>query len=314
MPGGQYTNLKAQAKALGIGDDKWHLLAKLYAEVNQLFGDIVKVTPSSKVVGDMAIMMLNASLSTQDILDPKVSVSFPESVVSMIKGELGQPAKPFAQQLQDRVLKGQATINKRPGAIIARLDLDQVRSKAQAITGKKLCDNELASYIIYEEVFKNFALKQKKYADVSIIPTYNFFYGMQRGEEIELEIDKGNSFVLKYLTVGEMNSEGIKEVFFEVNGRPQVVRIKDNNANLSEQINVRAEEGNAKHIAAPMPAAVAKVTVVAGQRVKKDEMLVNLEAMKMQTAITAHTDGIIDKVLIQVGDNVLAGDLLISLK
>ena len=313
MPGGQYTNLKEQARALGISDDRWHLVANMYAEVNIMFGDIVKVTPSSKVVGDMAIMMVTSDLTPEDVINPKKDITFPESVVAMMRGELGQPIGGWPKALQDKVLKGEKPILLRPGSIMVDIDLKATRIDAEKSVRRKISDNELASYIMYPQVFETFATVHKKYASVSVIPTFAFFYGMEQGEEIELEIEKGITLLVKYLTMGDVDHEGTREVFFELNGEPRTVRINDKSATASVKSHPKAEDGNEKHISAPMPGMVLTVAVRAGQAVKKGEVLCALEAMKMQTAVTADKDCVIKAVHINAGYNVSAHDLLIEL-
>ncbi|MGB1361371.1 MAG: pyruvate carboxylase, partial [Alphaproteobacteria bacterium] len=314
MPGGQFTNLKEQASSLGIGDDRWHLVAQMYAKVNEMFGDIVKVTPSSKVVGDMAIMMVTSNLTVEDVLDPNKEIAFPESVVQMMRGELGIPKDGFPKNIQDKVLKGEKPMTKRYGEIVGDMDLKKTLSEAEKLIRRKMSENELASYIMYPKVFEDYAKVNKKYANVDAIPTYNFFYGMEQGEEINIEIEKGKTIIVKFLTIGDTDKEGMREVFFEINGQPRIVKVIDKSKAGDIKVNPKAEDGNMKHIPAPMPGMVVTVDVAVGQKVHKGEALLSLEAMKMQTAVSSEADGVVKAVHIQPGDTVSAHDLLIELE
>ena len=314
MPGGQYTNLKQQARALGIGDDRWHLVAEMYAQVNKMFGDIVKVTPSSKVVGDMAIMMVTSNLTPADVLDPDKHISFPESVVQLMRGDLGQNPGGFPADIQNKVLKGESPLTKRYGETVDDMDMAVTRQSLNKILRRKVSDTELASYIMYPKVFEQYARHFKKYAQVSAIPTYPFFYGLAQGEEVEVEIEAGKKLIVKYLTTGEVDNEGTREVFFELNGQPRTIRIADKKVSAHLIVQPKAEDGNPKHIPAPMPGMVVTVDVTIGQKIKKGDPLLSLEAMKMQTAVTSEQNGTIKTIHIKAGDSVNAHDLLIELE
>ena len=312
MPGGQYTNLKQQAQALGIGDDRWHQVAQMYAEVNKMFGDIVKVTPSSKVVGDMAIMMVTSNLTPADVLDKNKQISFPESVVQLMRGDLGLNPGGFPSDIQNKVLKGQPPLTKRYGDTVAPLNMDTTRTDLKKIIRHKVSDTELASYIMYPKVFEQYAQHFKKYAQVSAIPTYPFFYGLEQGEEVEVEIEAGKTLIVKYLTTGDGDSEGYREVFFELNGQPRSVRILDTAASASKAPHPQAEDGNPKHVPAPMPGMVVTIDVTIGEQVTKGTPLLSLEAMKMQTAVASEQDGTIKAIRVSPGDSINAHDLLIE--
>ncbi len=312
MPGGQYTNLKHQARALGIGDDRWHQVAEMYAEVNKMFGDIVKVTPSSKVVGDMAIMMVTSNLTPKDVLNPDKEISFPESVVQLMRGDLGQNPGGFPADIQNKVLKGEKPLTQRYGETVQHLDLDATRKKLKKILRHKISDTELASYIMYPKVFEAYAQHFKKYAQVSAIPTYPFFYGLTQGEEVEVEIEAGKKLIIKYLTTGDVDNEGTREVFFELNGQPRTIRILDKKSSAHVVVHPKSEDGNPKHVPAPMPGMVVTVDVTVGQQVKKGTPLLSLEAMKMQTAVSSDENATIKAIHIKPGDSVNAHDLLIE--
>ena len=225
MPGGQYTNLREQARALSLGD-RWPEVGRAYAEVNDMFGDIVKVTPSSKVVGDMALMMVTSGLSRADVEDPDTDIAFPESVVSFFRGDIGQPYGGFPAALQRKVLNGEQPLTKRPGETIPALDLETARADAEHRVERQISDQELASYLMYPEVFVAYAQARRQYGDLTMLPTSVFFYGMESGEEVTIEIDAGRSLIVRYLGTSEHHDDGLRTVFFESNGQPPRSRSK----------------------------------------------------------------------------------------
>jgi pyruvate carboxylase len=313
MPGGQFTNLKEQARSLGL-ETRWHDVAKAYRAANDLFGDIVKVTPSSKVVGDLALMMVSQGLSAEDILDPAREVSFPASAVEMLRGDLGQPPGGWPAALQKKALKGEKPITARPGSLIEPIDFDEAKAEIEKKIGRAITDEELASGLMYPKVFADFAGMAEKYGPVSVLPTPVFFYGMQPGDEITIEIERGKSLVVRLQTIGATNDEGEVKVFFELNGQPRIVKVP-NRAVAGRVVSRRkAEDGNAKHVAAPMPGSVSSVAVAEGQVVKVGDVLLTLEAMKMETAIHAARDGVISELVTKPGAQVDAKDLLIVLE
>ncbi|WP_038037126.1 pyruvate carboxylase [Thermopetrobacter sp. TC1] len=318
IPGGQFTNLKEQARALGLGD-RWHEVAKMYREVNMMFGDIVKVTPSSKVVGDMALMMVSAGLTPEDVLDPDKEIAFPESVVAMFRGELGQPPGGWPEALQKKILKGEKPITGRPGADLPPADLDAEKKKAEELVGREITEEELYSYLMYPKVFVDYARTTEKYGPLSVLPTENFFYGMQPNDEISVELEKGKAPHIRLITVSEEDEEGFVKVFFELNGEPRVVRVEKRHVEGGEEkrkaaTHPKADPGNPKQIGAPMPGVVSTVSVQEGQTVKAGDVLCTLEAMKMETAIHTETDGKVARVLVHPGQQVDAKDLLIELE
>jgi pyruvate carboxylase len=312
MPGGQYTNLREQARSLGL-EHRWPEVARAYAQVNQLFGDIVKVTPTSKVVGDMALFMVANDLTPEDVLDTSREIAFPESVVSMMKGELGFPPDGFPENITKRVLKGEKPVQGRMGAYLPAADLDAVRAQGEDAAGRKLSDTDLASYLMYPKVFTDYAKHVRQYDDVSVLPTPVFFHGMRDGEEIAVEIDRGKTLVVRLTGVSEMDEDGQVRLFFELNGQARVVRVpKAGVASLAKQ-RQKAEDGNAAHVGAPMPGSVGMVSVKAGQPVKKGDPLVSIEAMKMESVIRAERDATVKAVHVKHGDAVAAKDLLLEL-
>jgi pyruvate carboxylase len=313
MPGGQYTNLREQARGLGIDDTRWPEVASAYAEVNQMFGDIVKVTPSSKVVGDMAILMVSSGLSKQAVLDPEVAVPFPASVEQFFHGELGQPYGGFPQVLQAKVLKGRAPLTQRPGEALAHADLPVLRAEAEQAVGGALSDRQFASWLMYPQVYVEFAKGRARYGDVAVLPTMAFFYGMEPGQELSIELEPGKTLYVRFVTRSEPHEDGTRTVFFELNGQPRSVRVVDAAAIPARPPQRKVEPGNPKHIGAPMPGTVATVAVSFGQAVKRGDVVVTLEAMKMQTAVRAEADGRVAEVLVRPSSQVDAKDLLVVL-
>jgi len=312
MPGGQFTNLREQARAFGL-ETRWHEVAKAYRTANDLFGDIVKVTPSSKVVGDLALMMVSQNLSAADVLDPAKEVAFPSSVVDMLRGELGQPPGGWPAPLQHKALKGETPITARPGSLLPPADLDSERAQATKRIGRQLADTEFASFLMYPKVFAEYAAMVRKYGPVSVLPTCVFFYGMQPGDEITVEIERGKSLVVLLQTIGEPDAEGQVRVFFELNGQQRIIRVPDRNATSKVAARQRADEANENHVAAPMPGVVSTVAVKPGQTVKAGDVLLTVEAMKMETALHVSRDATVESVLVTPGSQIDAKDLLVVL-
>lgn len=315
MPGGQYTNLREQARSMGL-DHRWNEVAQAYADANRLFGDIVKVTPSSKVVGDLALFMVANELTPEDVADPDKEIAFPESVVSMMRGELGYPTDGFPSAIQQRILKGQTPVEGRVGAQIPTVDLENERKKAEKTVGHHVDDANLASWLMYPKVFTEYAEHQRKYGDVSVLPTPVFFYGLgqgNEGDEMAVEIDQGKTLVVRLLGDSEAPEDGEMKLFFELNGQPRPMRIARAGRQATKRTRPKAEESNAAHVAAPMPGMVATVAVKAGQKVTKGSPLLSVEAMKMETAITAERDATVVRVHVAPGDRVDAKDLLLEL-
>lgn len=313
MPGGQYTNLREQARSLGI-DRRWPEIARAYADANELFGDIVKVTPTSKVVGDMALAMVTAGLTKQDVLDPEKEIAFPESVIQFFHGEMGQPAGGFPSALQAKVLNGKAPLQGRPGETLVSIDLEQTREALATQLKEEISDFDLASYLMYPSVFTDYAEMERKYGDVSILPTHIFFYGLQSGEETVLSFEDNRQAIVHYLATSEPDEEGMRRVFFELNGQPQTVIVRDNNLSYEVHQNEKADPANPAHLAAPMPGLVVAVEVSTGERIRQGDTVVVLEAMKMQSAIPAEKSGIIKRVVVSPDHVVDTGDLLVVIE
>ncbi len=244
MPGGQFTNLKAQARSLGL-EERWHEVAQAYADANMMFGDIVKVTPSSKVVGDMALMMVSQNLTRAQVEDPNVEVAFPDSVVDMMKGNLGQPPGGWPEGIQRKVLKGDTPLTERPGKHMAPVDLEAVRADLEKkLEGRKVDDEDLNGYLMYPKVFLDYMGRHRTYGPVRTLPTKTFFYGMEPGEEIAVEIDPGKTLEIRLQTVGETHEDGDVRVFFELNGQPRTIRVPNRKAQATTTRRPKAETGN----------------------------------------------------------------------
>lgn len=310
MPGGQYANLYQQAQSLGLLD-RWHEVGRMYAAVNRLFGDLVKVTPTSKVVGDMTLFMIANNLTPEQILDSYREIAFPESVVEFFEGKLGQPPGGFPTKLQQRILRGKKPLTERPGATLPPFDFDQARTELQSKLQRTTSNEEVISYVLYPKVFTEYAEFQARYSDVSVLPTTVFFYGMQPSEEVSIQIEPGKTLIVKFLTVGEAQPDGRRVVYFELNGQPREVLVADQAlTSVAPQSRPKADPGNAKHVAAPMPGAVVAVAVAVGEEVAAGQKLLTLEAMKMETTLYAEHAGKIAEVLVRPGTNVEGGDLV----
>jgi pyruvate carboxylase len=314
MPGGQFTNLKAQASSLGL-DDRWPEVARTYRDVNQMFGDIVKVTPSSKVVGDMALMMVSQGLTRAQVEDVDSDVSFPDSVVDMMRGNLGQPPGGFPAGIVKKVLKGEKPNTDRPGAHLAPVDLEAVRKElSEQLDGMQIDDEDLAGYLMYPKVYTDYMARHTTYGPVRTLPTPTFFYGMESGEEIAAEIDPGKTLEIRLQAIGDTNEDGEVKVFFELNGQPRVIRVPNRLVKATTQQRPKAEAGNPDHIGAPMPGVVASVGAVVGQVVKEGDLLLTIEAMKMETGLHAERDAVVKAVHVSAGGQIDAKDLLVELE
>jgi pyruvate carboxylase len=311
MPGGQFTNLKEQARSLGL-ETRWHEVAQAYHDANMLFGDIVKVTPSSKVVGDMALMMVAQDLTATDVADPAKDISFPESVVSMMRGDLGQSPGGWPEALQKKVLKGDKPFTARPGALLEDLDLDSARTEIETKLERKISEQEFSSWLMYPKVFSDFAAAAELYGPVSMLPTPTYFYGLDASREVYVELEKGKTLVIRCLAIGETHEDGTVTVFYELNGQPRRVKVPDRaHGAAAGMVRRKAEPGNELHVGAPMPGVISTLAVASGQAIKAGDVLVSIEAMKMETAIHAERDGTLAEVLVKTGDQIDAKDLLV---
>jgi len=312
MPGGQYSNLFQQAKALGLAA-RWLEVCQAFSQVNVLFGDIIKVTPSSKVVGDMALFMVANNLAPDDVLDPGRELAFPESVVEFFEGRLGQPPGGFPPALQARVLKGRSPLSARPGANLPAADVDAAREKAAALRGHLVGDRDALSYLLYPRVFPDLAAHERIYSDTSILPTSIFFFGPDPGTEHPVEIEPGKTLIVKLLAVGEPHTDGRRTVFFELNGQPREVEVVDRSLASSVREAPMADPADPNQIGAPLPGLVVGVAVATGDPVRKGQKLLTIEAMKMETTIYSERAGRVAEVFAMVGRQVKTGELLLKL-
>lgn len=313
MPGGQYTNLREQGRAMGIAQ-RWPEVAKAYADVNVLFGDIVKVTPTSKVVGDLALFMVANDLTPENISDPEREIAFPESVISLFKGELGFPPDGFPKALERKVLRGEQPMSGRAGDHLPAVDLAAKRLEAEHLIGRKISDTDLASYLMYPKVFKDYAEHRREYSDVALLPTSAFFYGLLDREEISVDIEKGKVLIVRQTGRSDtVDEEGRIKVFFEINGQARTVRVAKAGQAGKLHSKAKAEEGNRQHIGAPMPGMVVTIAVKVGQQVKKGDPLLSIEAMKMETMLIADHEATVHAIHVRTGETINAKDLLLEL-
>jgi pyruvate carboxylase len=309
MPGGQFTNLLEQAKALGLGD-RWEEVCRAYADVNRVLGDIVKVTPTSKAVGDLALLLVTNGLTADDLVDDSREIAFPESAIDLLAGRMGQPPGGFPPAVVKRVVKNSPVVTGRPGESMPPADFAAAAKATGELVGRTASPREVLSWLLYPRVFQDFARHQATYGDVSVLPTPAFLEGLLPGEELAVEIEPGKTLVLRLLTVGEPHADGTRTVFFELNGQPRSVSITDRSLEAKVQKRPKATPGDAREVAAPMPGLIVTVAVRTGDKVKKGQKLLSLEAMKMETTLYAERDGTLAEVLVAPGTPVEAGELI----
>ncbi|PTK45913.1 pyruvate carboxylase, partial [Staphylococcus haemolyticus] len=313
MPGGQYSNLGQQAKSLGLGE-RFHEVKDMYRRVNFLFGDIVKVTPSSKVVGDMALYMVQNDLDEQSVIKEGHKLDFPESVVSYFKGDIGQPVNGFNKELQDVILKGQQPLKERPGEYLDPVNFDEIRQELEAKDYGEVTEQDVISYVLYPKVFDQFMQTKQQYGDLSLLDTPTFFFGMRNGETVEIEIDTGKRLIIKLETISEPDENGYRTIYYVMNGQARRISIKDENIKTNTNLKPKADKSNPSHIGAQMPGSVTEVKVTVGEEVKVNQPLLITEAMKMETTIQAPFNGTIKQVTVVNGDAIATGDLLIEIE
>ena len=313
MPGGQFTNLREQARSLGIDDTRWPEVARAYAQVNEMFGDIIKVTPTSKVVGDLALLMVTSGLAPEQVLDPHTQIAFPESVVSLFRGDLGQPYGGFPPALQKKVLKGAQPLKVRPGEVLPPIDLAQARAELHRKTWREVTDEEFASYLMYPKVFLDYMQARQNYGQVTVLPTPMFFYGLEPGDEVSVDIERGKTLIVRFVAVSDGLEDGSRTVFFELNGQPRSVKVPDRSHVALKPPRRKADPTNQNHVAAPMPGTVVTVPVAQGGRVTRGDVLVTIEAMKMETTVRADRDATIAEVVTHPGEPIDSKDLLVVL-
>lgn len=314
IPGGQYTNLREQAAAMGL-EHRWREVERTYADVNRLFGDIVKVTPSSKVVGDMTLFLMAHEMKPADVLrlDVQHNVSFPNSVVEMFSGVLGVPPDGWPTKLRKIVLRGAKPLRGRPGASLSAVDFAAETASLAAKMGHEIARDELLIHLLYPEVYQKYEKFRHANDDVSVLPTRAFFYGLQSGEEITVAIEPGKTLVIKYLTASEPHPDGTRTLFFELNGQPREVNVRDKSLRVVERVHPKADPGDIGQIGAPAAGVITGIAIELNQDVKRGAKLMTLEAMKMQSNIYAPVDGRVLKLLVSPGQSVEAKDLLAAI-
>ncbi|MAO10234.1 MAG: pyruvate carboxylase [Flavobacteriaceae bacterium] len=317
IPGGQYSNLRPQAEALGLAD-RFHEVTKMYEQVNELFGNLVKVTPSSKVVGDMAIFMVTNDLTPEDVMQRGNEISFPESVINFFKGDLGQPLGGFPKELQKIILRNTDPYTDRPNAHLEPIDFDTeyaaFRKKFQKGFSRPIEFEDFLSYSLYPRVFEQAHEKYKLYGNLAILPTKNFFYGMKLREEAIIELEEGKTIIVKLLSVGIPNDEGIRIVFFSVNGENRFVEIKDKSIKVEKEVHIPADAEDANQYGAPLQGMLYKMLVKKGQEIEENEPLFVIEAMKMETTVTANKAGKIKSIVLKPGTMLMKGDLVVTVE
>ena len=312
MPGGQYSNLQQQAKAVGLGD-RWDAVKTMYSRVNLMFGDLVKVTPSSKVVGDMALFMVQNDLTEDNIVERGQSIDFPESVIEFFQGYLGQPHGGFPKEIQQVVLKDRTPITVRPGELLAPVDFEQLALELEEKIGRTPSKQDLLAYALYPKVFEQYVQATDSFGDISVLDTPTFLYGLKLGEEIEVEIEKGKTLIVKLVSIGEPQHDGTRVLYFEMNGQSRELVIQDLTVEVDGSIALKADPSNPSQIGATMPGTVLKVVVNKGSIVKRGDHLLITEAMKMETTVQAPKDGVVKEVYASAGDPISTGDSLIEL-
>ncbi|SFL57566.1 pyruvate carboxylase [Salibacterium qingdaonense] len=313
MPGGQYSNLQQQAKAVGL-QGRWNEVKKMYRRVNDMFGDIVKVTPSSKVVGDMALYMVQNDLTEDDIYEKGENLDFPDSVVELFQGYLGQPYQGFPKELQRIILKGRQPITNRPGENMEPVNFNEIKEDLYHKLDRQVTSHDMISYALYPKVYMDFEKFRQQFGDVSVLDTPTFFYGLRLGEEIEVEIEQGKTLIVKLISISRPHDDGNRIVYFELNGQPREVMIKDQNADTTGAERPKVDKSDENQIGASMPGTVVKKLVGKGEKVKKGDHLMITEAMKMETTVQAPFDAEIKNVYVTDGDTIETGDLLIYLE
>ncbi len=313
MPGGQYSNLQQQAKAVGLGD-RWEEVKHMYSRVNLLFGDIVKVTPSSKVVGDMALFMVQNDLDENTVLTRGQTIDFPDSVIEFFQGYLGQPHGGFPEALQQVVLKDRQAITVRPGELLEPIQFEQLETVLEDKLNRPVTKKDVLAYALYPKVFEEYAKTEESFGNISVLDTPTFLYGLKLGEIIEVEIEKGKTLIIKLVSIGEPQHNGTRVLYFELNGQSRELVIQDMTVEVDGNLALKADPSNPNQIGATMPGTVLKVVVSKGSPVKRGDHLLITEAMKMETTVQAPKDGVVKEVYASAGDAISTGDLLIEIE
>jgi pyruvate carboxylase len=287
---------------------------RAYAPVNQMFGDVIKVTPTSKVVGDMALMMVTRGLTPEAVLDPATEIAFPDSVVSLFRGDIGQPPGGFPEALQRKVLGNAPPPTVRPGSVMPPVDPEAARHEAAKRVGRQVDDRDLASYLMYPKVFVDYARARRHYDDASVLPTATFFYGMEPAEEISAGIERGKTLVIPFLALGDADERGERSVFFELNGEPRTIKVADASLADAHAGHAKADRDDSGLVGAPIQGVVIAFAVAAGDSVKRGDPLATIEAMKMEMMVRAECGGRVVEVCLPAGAEVATDDLLMVIE
>jgi len=313
MPGGQYSNLQQQATGVGLAE-RWEEVKEMYARVNQMFGNIIKVTPSSKVVGDMALFMVQNDLTEDDIYEKGESIDFPESVISFFQGTLGQPYQGFPKELQHIILKGRKPITGRPGEHLEPVDFEELKGILEEKFGRVPSKQDVLAYALYPKVFTDYQQAVEQYGKLGVLDTRTFFYGLGLGEEIAIEIEQGKTLIVKLVSVGQAQKDGERIVYFELNGQPREVLIRDETIEVAETVRRKADKQNPSEVGASMPGTVINLLVEKGEKVKKGDHLIITEAMKMETTLQAPFNGTVKDIFVKENEAIQTDDLLLELR
>ena len=314
IPGGQYSNLRAQAEGLGLGAQSWEAVKRSYAEVNQLFGDIPKVTPSSKVVGDMAIWMVKQGLDARGVMEKGMELTFPGSVVDYMRGGLGHPPGGFPEPLREFVLKGSAPMVGRPGETLPPFDWKAAQAEMETMAGGVVERRDVVSYALYPKVLREYMEHRALHGETSVLPTPAFFYGLRVGEEAWIDIEPGKTLIVKLLSVGDVEADGARQVTFELNGQPRSIRVFDESAKVTGPKRRKVTPGRRGEIGAPMPGRVIDLVTKVGEKVSAGQKLLVTEAMKLETVVKAPIDGMVREIVAGAGESVEGGDLLVVIE
>ena len=313
IPGGQYSNYKPQVEGLGLGH-RWEECKEMYRKVNFMFGDIIKVTPSSKIVGDMAMFMIQNNLEPEDVFERGEELTFPQSVVDFFKGMIGQPVGGFPERLQAIILKGEQPLTCRPGELLEPVDFASKKQELEVKLGHNVNERDVLSAVLYPGVYEEFDRHRQEYSDTSFLPTPVFFYGLDVGDEVSIDIEAGKTLIIKLNAIGRVHDDGTRNIYFELNGEPRVVTVRDLSAESDEASHEKADPNNTKHVGAPMPGKVFKILASVGEKVSVGDTLLTTEAMKMESNVKAKVDGVVAEILFAEGDQVEQGDLLLILE
>lgn len=313
IPGGQYTNLRIQVKSVGL-IDRWDDVKRMYKEVDKLLGRIIKVTPSSKVVGDLALFLVRNNLSIEDFVRKADMLSLPESVVDFFMGLMGQPYGGFNEELQKKILKDREPIRVRPGDLLDDYNFDSAKERLRSITREPLKFRDLVSYALYEKVVEDYFRHKEEFGDVWVLSTKDFFFPLKVGEETTVELEEGKTVYIKLISIGDADSKGYRTLVFEVNGETRLVRVLDNKLLQTVKTNVKGDKNNPNHIIAPMPGKLVKLMVKEGDFVTKNQVVAVTEAMKLETKVITPKDGIVRNILIREGSEIEEGDLIMEIE